>query len=423
MTTPEQAGRGGRVSQRPSLDNFASVIGLSNGEHEVEYDRRWLPFDSINVLPQGRKTFDEEGLRVLADDIADKKLINLPLIATFDKEGADKYLAVINELWGADFESDSLMRHQEEDGSESFNVLIAGERRFRACKMLLADGRYQKKFKRDDIFVTYALNIPPMEAIFRQASENTYMSVPPHEEAVYYSEMFRVIKIADPEYPLTRFARNVGRSSEKVRDALKFCLLPETIQGYVREGALSYGTACEIARLAQRQVGEDDINFFTKRALTGKYRVDDFKQLIDEYFAHKDSGQSSMFDVFTQEQEEEMRKAGIKKTVQKEFIFGLWSFIYYFAHVTKLFEDGKLGQDESPFSTGSPVRIFSRLVEAQTSLLPHFKGIISSRQLENADSAISALRDITNELGMVVPDDDFGDVTLTQGKPVELGNN
>lgn len=417
--THERPGTEGQRRLFQTPENFASVLGLQEGEYNVEYERRFLPFSSINVLPQGRKTFDDEGLRLLADDIADKKLLSLPLVATFNGANAEQYLAVINELWGTKFDIQTLTPHIEDDGTQTFNILLAGERRLRACKMILADGRYQAKFGRDDLFVTYATNLPPMEAIFMQASENTYMSIPAHEEAVYYSEMFRVIRMADPEFPLAKFARRVGRSADKVRDALKFTMLPEEIQDNVRNGELSYGVAVEIARLAEAQVGED-MEFYTKRALTGKYQVKEFKKLIDDYFLKKNAGQQSLFEVFTGEQLDAARRNSIRKVVQKEIIFGLWSFIYYFEHVIKLFENGQLGLEDSPFSTGSPVRLFNRLVQTQQRLLPHLEGVLSKIKFIDAREALEALMASSDELAQSVPDDELTELVIRSGSQYQL---
>ena len=377
-----------RNGHQSPTDNFAEILGMNESDEIHRFERKFVPFEGVNVLPQGRKTFED--IEELAENISNYGLMNLPIVATLDEEHAIQYLNVINTLWGTEFKIEELTSLPDADGSPSYTVLIAGERRYRACKELRDAGRFEEVFGRDELEVSYRNNIPPMEAIFRQASENTYMSVPPHEEAVYYSEMYRIIKMADPNYSLAQFARKVGRNERKVREALRFCMLPQQIQDYVKDGFIPYGTACEIARLAQADAGEEDIEFFANKALTGRMRVDEFRNVINGYF---NSRKGTMFEIFQDTQTEETRRASFRKVVKREYVMGLWSFIHYFRHVMHLFETGKLGEELAPFSDGSPRRLFGELLVLQRDLLPHFEKVMSKGEFRRAAKTIEELEE------------------------------
>jgi hypothetical protein len=398
MGNENRYGRPHRNGHQSPSDNFAEILGMNESDEVHRFERKFVPFESVNVLPQGRKTFED--IEELAENIADYGLMNLPIVATLDTAHATQYLDVINTLWGTAFNIDDLRSLPDEEGNPTYTVLIAGERRYRACKELRDEGRFEDVFGREELEVSYRNNIPPMEAIFRQASENTYMSVPPHEEAVYYNEMYRIIKMADPNYSLAQFARKVGRNERKVREALRFCMLPDQIQDYVKDGFIPYGAACEIARLAQADAGAEDIEFYANKALTGRLRVDEFRNVINGYF---ESRKGTMFDIFQDAQTEENRKASFRKVVKREYVMGLWSFIHYFRHVLQLFETGRLGDELSPFSDGSPRRLFGELLTLQRGLLPHFEKVMTKGEFKKASETIEELE---GKFEAILPEDD-----------------
>ena len=74
-----------------------------------------------------------------------------------------------------------------------------------------------------------------------------------------------------------------------------------------------------------------------------------------------------------------LERLKIKKVVEKEIVKAIWSWIYYFSKVNGLFEDGKLGLEDSPFSSGSPIKILRRLLGEIERLMPHLKEVTSKR--------------------------------------------
>ena len=362
------------------------------GKYSSYYQGAWLPISIINVLPQPRKTF--EGIPELALDIAKKKLLNPLIVARLDEDDCKRYIAIINFLWGTSFELNDL-HSVEEEGSVIQYILLAGERRLKACYHLWNVGCqdcqenygsepegncFKRHFGTNKIEVRLCLNIPPLSALFLQFSENIHRRVPPHEEARAYNQLFRLIKEVESGYPITKFARNVGRSPETIKNALRFCKLPSLIQEFVEKGLVPYGIAVEIARIQELGTSEDELRHWALKAATNNYKVPDFRELVTRYIRFKMLGQTTMLDLMERAQREEFNKPQFRKIVAVNMIKGVWFWIYYFRTVLKLLEEGLLGKADSPFSEGSPVRVFRRLVELLKEVLPHFKIFLPKRE-------------------------------------------
>ena len=388
MTTEAERPKGnGRNGKTKTVENLGSL--LENGSSEERghrFEQKSLAFDQINILPQVRKTFKD--IDLLADNIYENGLMELPIIVVYDEPHAQKHLDTINELEGTELNLDHLTAAIGEDGTRIYNVLLAGERRVRACKKLREEGRYEEVFGGDEIDVRYRTNINPVKAIFIQLSENTQDSVPAHEEAEKHDEMFRFLRLQIPDYPLARYAKQVGRSEGKIRESLRFCMLPEQIKDYVKDGLISYGIGVEIARLAQADADVNDMEFYAVKALTGRLRVDDFKDVIDSYFNNR---KGNMFEIFQDEQLGVSKRAAHRKVVKKELIMALWSWIHYFKHVKGLFESGQLGEEDSPFSDGSPRRLYTQAVSLFVDLAPLFKGVMTKNEFARVSEQINIL--------------------------------
>ncbi len=116
------------------LQELASILG---GTDDLRYRGAMLPISEINVLPQPRKTFED--IPELALDVADKGFLNPPTVARLSEEHCRNYLKVINALWGSSFTIEELAPSLVR-GKVFFHVLLAGERRFRSCRLLWEEG-------------------------------------------------------------------------------------------------------------------------------------------------------------------------------------------------------------------------------------------------------------------------------------------
>ncbi|MDO8470282.1 MAG: hypothetical protein Q7S84_04710 [bacterium] len=384
-----------------------------------KYSSVQLSLRTLNVLAQPRKTFTD--IEELRDDTAQKGQIEPPVVVCFTKEFCVRYLGLLNHLWRTSFKlGDMVPSHAH------YYILLAGERRYRALSLLwhkgcsscqedamkrrrrLAAGHcFRKHFGRkvDTIEVRLSQNMAPLLAVFLQLSENTHVRVPPHEEARAYTELFRLIRYGQPNFPLAIFARNVGRSPETVRNAIRFCDLPIKIQELVEKGFLSYGLAIELTRLSVARVRREQFGYWVQRALTTKSTVAEFRKSVAAYLAERVNGTSDLFGIMSREAEGVAHRAHIKQTVAKETIRALWGWVYYFRRVRQLFDEGLLGMADSPFSLRSPVRVHRDLLVEMERLIPHLRKVLHRYNHTDASKILGEAGSLAKQMEAIVPED------------------
>ena len=373
---------------------------MAKSEHRFHYVGSTLPLGAINVLEQPRKTF--VGLDSMADDIADKQLLNPPTVAQFERATVQTYLEVNNRMWGTEHRLDEL-KPVKRRGKERYFVLLAGERRFRSCRLLwrrgCADCRerwgeepkgrcFRRHFPGGKIEVRLCVNIPAIPALELQLSENTHMPVPPHEEAQAYARLFRLIREEDPRYPMARFARKVGRSPQAIKNALRFCHLPVAIQRAVEDQRVAYGAAVEIARLQEIGLKQDELEWWMMRAVAERKKLEDFRQLVRGQILARTSGQVSLFQVMSAESERLERRRHIRRVVGEQSVKSLWTSLAYFRTVLGLFHEGRLGRPESPYSEASPSRLFRKHVDQLRELLPFIRAFLPKQAAKTAEEVL-----------------------------------
>lgn len=398
-----------RLTGKAGLEDLARI--LETTEHDYQYIGCELFIPEINVLPQPRRTF--ERIEELALDIAQKKLMGPPIVAQLSRVNCRDYLKAINFLWGTTFEINSLSP-SEKDSQEIFYILLAGERRFRSCRLLWDTGCtkciedygpeapgvcFHRHFPSGKIEVRLCIGIPPLAALFLQLSENTHMRVPPHEEAYAYAQLYKLLKEAHSDFTIARFARKVGRSPETIKNAIQFCELPVSIREPVEEGRIPYGIAIEICRLHRAGVSEDELNWWVVRSITEEKTVPKFKEAVTNYLFNLQAGQMSLAELMAEAQIKESRRMHIRQTVQVHAIQIIWGFIGYFEKVYALFEQGKLGKEDSPFSEGSPVRVFRKLITCLRLLLPHMRSWVPKRDYPRIERTIARAERFAEKLG------------------------
>lgn len=380
------------------MDKTERLKALLAKNSLTHYEGIRLPLEIINILPQPRKTF--ENIVELALDIAKKDLLNPLIVAQFNQTDCEKYLTVINELWGVNFGLKDL-KAKTENSQLLFYVLLAGERRLRALKHLWEKGCleclekysnekpgtcFQRHFKDSQIEVRLCRDIQPLDALFLQLSENTHMAVPAHEEAKAYALLFRLLRKNDAHFPMAKFAREVGRSPKTIKNALRFCNLPLFIQEAVEKGLLAYGVACELARLQENGTKAEELEWWLIRAMTSNYKVDDFRKMITIHLRDKKSGQITLLTIYTEEEEKLSRLNYIQRTVERQTVLTLWSLLKYFSRINLLLQNGLLGQSTSPFALGSPLRILNYLINQLRLTLQHLNGIMPEQVREEAET-------------------------------------
>lgn len=393
--SPEQRGKGATPESLALL--------LKEEGYKPHYEGGWIPIDIINVLPQARRTFGD--IEELGEDIADKGLMNPLIVARFNQEGCRRYLEVNNRLWQADLRIENLVSRTEK-GEKFFYILIAGERRLQAFRYLDEEGCgkdhngkkcFEYHFPNRLVEVRLCIDIPPLEAILRQASENIHVEVPSHEQARFYYNLYTLIREVNENYPRAAFARAVGRSENTIRNSIKFCELPLDIQRMVEQGAIVYGKALEIARLREADLDDDNLGWVIKLAMVQEQNVMDFRNWVTNYLRDLKSGQT-MFVLFTEAQEKAMREASIRRVVGRNVIMAIWQRIGYFRLVISLLNEGRLGKKDSPFSIRSPVRVYLANINELERLLPLLRNHLTEEKAKRAEEILAEGKAVLEEL-------------------------
>lgn len=402
--------------RQSGIEALAELLG--EPDYTPRYRGALLSLRAVNVLPQPRKTF--LNIPELSLDIAIHGQLMPMVVAEFDREECERYLTVVNRIWHTAFTLEKL-RPTVNRGKTHYYLLIAGERRYRALVLLWHEGceecreRYGKEpqgvcfkrhFKRrtDRVEVRLCTNTPPLSVLFLQLSENTHMAVPPHEEARAYTLLFRLIRQANEKFSVAQFARRVGRSPDTVRNALRFAELPVTIRGYVETGAIPYGIGIELTRLHQAGLKARELDWWAMRAITDRKKVPEFHDLVTKYVADRNSNQLDLLGVMDREREKWQRRLHIRATVQAHTVRGVWGWIDYFKKVLRLFEEGKLKKEDSPFSVRSPILVFLALINVMERLLPHLRGLVSHSRYTRANDILRRTKEAAGRIESSAPE-------------------
>ncbi len=365
---------------------------IKNKSQEV-----YVPIDVINILRQVRRTFDPNDIRALAENICKWGLIDPVTLVSLTEALCQEYIDLTNRLHGSSYGIKDLV---VAPGGQ-FIIMLSGERRLRAHRLIWQEGCSvcQKEYgveKPGNCFARHLngetwikahlyKNLSASDAVEIQLSGNSYIPPPDHEMVEIYTLQFRVKKEKNPKLTIAEFARSIGRSPSTISDYLKIFELPKEVFDFFSKGLISSSVAREIAFL--RDNGERDLMWWVRRAVISRLKVGDFRKQVRGHLINR---QQSMLEIFSKEAEKQSKKAYIKATVTKEIVEGLWGNIAYFKKILKMFEEGKLGRKDSPFSERSPVHLYREQVELmQQNVLPHIAGFLPKKSLREIEKTLA----------------------------------
>ena len=200
---------------------------------------------------QPRKVFDEEPLQQLAESIRENGLLQ-PL----------------------------LVRPLPEGGGYQ---LVAGERRWRACRMA---GLTEVPVVIREIDDQKTMELALIENLQRE-------NLNPMEEAMGYHELMETYGLTQADV-----AKSVGKSRSAVANTLRLLSLPEPVAAYVREGKLSSGHARALLALEEEQQIRETAERAVRQGLTVRdlERISKGPGIPKESRAPRASSRDSYFD-------------------------------------------------------------------------------------------------------------------------------
>lgn len=363
--------------------------------HRAAWRWPWM----VTPVSQWRKQFVNIG--VLANDIAERGLINPLVVAVWTRQECERYIAAVNLLWGTSHTIHDLPSTSAE-GEERFLVLIAGERRLRACRRLWdhgcdkclkeygeeAPGACFKRHLPDGIKVDERLGLTPYEALSLQYAENSYEPPNYDEQAVGYKLYYELLRVIRPELSVAEYSRIVGRKAGLLRQMLRYCDLPESVRSLVRDGQMPYTTALLFDRYVDIMFSDAELEYWLKVATeespTSKVLAERMSR------ARKDLkvAQTGLFATTTLEVLQERRHRAIFDATIARFLQRMEGFLS--RAVTQYEHDG-LGQPHSPFAEWSVIRSVLYIYSLLTILVPHISRSMTRRQREEMRAARLAL--------------------------------
>lgn len=350
----------------------------------------YLPLDLIIRFPQVRETFDPLELQELADDIANDDVIQPSIVFRFSEKDFYEYVHILNKISKKPIDVINMPFEEDSNDQKWFYVLIAGERRFRAHKLLWDEGcseckesanKQGKNLKKGECYqshevlvygkikINLGLNQRLERAKSIQFRENLYVKPPVDEEALALRNYYDYLKECDKGLSVSLFAKKVGFSVERVKKAIWFCDLPDKIRLAVKAKLISYGNALEVYKITQVQNidpetrikivdQETDYLLIHPRIKVEDYKVR-VKNLIESF------QMLSLFDL----NELTMSKKEKRRVVEKNSIQALTLYSSYVGKVQMLHLQGVIGKGKI-FSDGSPKKWIQTILENVQSLSP-----------------------------------------------------
>ena len=217
-------------------------------EEKVEFGRdpRSISRSDINAFfhAQTRKTYDQESIAALAGSIDTDGLLHPITVAELSSVDAERYVLGLNQLRGSDYKPEEIAIN--DDGS--CYILVAGHRRVLAMDHLIDESGNYSRLGADhvDINANVFSGLSLLDALRLQIAENSHEGLPIHEDA-YSIRMF----YEESGHSLAQCARELGRSEEKVRLAVRFSELPQAVRATVEDGLVPYSAAVALAPLAR----------------------------------------------------------------------------------------------------------------------------------------------------------------------------
>lgn len=378
---------------------------MTYARSRVGFSRRALDLSRINILPQHRIEFDENLLQTLAESLWQDGMFSRPVVARLTQEQVIALIDVKNHLKNdaaAPFTLSDLVASEKGDGW--FDVLIAGERRIRASRMLFHDPNFAKRngttasplaqnfrklLRKGRVVVELAegLWVTPEQFLKLQTKENSYHPPSTEELAAGYRSWYDQLRMASPGLTIGEFAEKVGRGLETIRGYFSYLEIDPEVRKRLRgaSGKGSIAQALEYARLmrvarkledeqvekargsrrgllspaeesALRKEHAAHVESFAQALLveieTQGYTALRIRREVDAWRDAQTSPQLGLFAGLAAEQERVARVVRRKKeqAIEARFTASITVFRKFVERTSARFARGELGLPESPFT-------------------------------------------------------------------------
>jgi hypothetical protein len=303
------------------VDNFRFSIEANKASPPQGSHWLTIPIDKIGVVAQMRGTMNQDRLEDLAKSIEEKGQLHPAIVVALSEEEAEIYLLSINQMWGKEYSLSAFPYvYVEEYRRRYYFFLVAGHRRLEAVK----------KIKGRKLVALTHFGVPYSKAVALQYHENNHEQVRSDEEARFLTLLWRQKLTEDPRYPLVRFAKELGKTSDFLRSAIRFTSLPLHVQKLVvpskdfKKG-VAYGILCELSRLNEAKIkiqglgyNEKDLILLAYSFITEQKTVKMVKETVSQRIRGLE-GQEELFELSMQEVADGAKHqvtSGVEKSVR-----------------------------------------------------------------------------------------------------------
>ncbi len=411
------------MAQELAIAHARRIHALDPSElKDIFSDQAVRPYTTVQAISWGtyaplaqvRKTFQD--IPHLADDIAARGMLNPQTVYAFPRAVTERYVRAVNAMWGTEHTVNDLPEGALR-GEPMFFVLIAGERRFRALKRLWEHGCstccetieqepagicFVRHFAHAVVPVNLKVGFTPYDALTDQFAENTHHRPKPDEEAVGFRVFYELMRVREPQLPVATFAQRIGHNPERVRAALRYTRLPEFIQGAVSEGKIPYSSALALERYHKERASADELRYWLNRAIgEANMSARQLEILLREDLQHWRNQQLGLF----AEMVHMLEQRKIRMVFDRAIARALDRITGFLAHAIDARRSGLIGNEDSPFASGSVARAVVRMYDLLALVVPVVRRDLTQREHERIRAIDHDVQDDVEWLRNTTTDD------------------
>lgn len=256
------------TEEKPPEDGWKARVPFRGANERPKESVFWIETEKIVPNPdQPRKHFDEEGIRQLADSIRQYGILQ-PIVVT-------------------------KIERDVPTGTQVEYQLIAGERRYRAAKLLNL-AHMPAVIRREEMSAETRLELALIENLQRE-------DLNPIDRAKAYQRLIEEFKM-----PQTEVSKRLGKSREAIANTMRLLNLPDRMQEMIIEGRVGEGHLRPLLALG-KDTPEQQAMFerIFKEHLTSR-QVEDAVRALKE---RKIAVEEGKLDPFIREYEEKIGSA------------------------------------------------------------------------------------------------------------------
>lgn len=358
----------------------------------------WVNLEEIIILPQMRKTFVFSEIHSLKENIQKNGLIHLTGIFAATRAEAKEYLDYNNKIHG------KRTRLESFGNRHVYKILLFGERRIRALKILKREGSlsdvYPHTKGRIPISTYRSLSIQQATAI--QASENTPQLVNRAESAEFHRNWYTAEKESrNGKFSIKKFSEMALKSPKTIAKMLKFHALPDKVKRMVSKGILGYGPACELSRIYESDLAsKNECKEWLLIMMSKKWKPKELRLRVSEFIREKVNPKITLFQKSEDQESHETTKA-LMRIMDKESRIAFMSGKLAFNKILDVFSSLNIDIDTSPLMRKELRDMFRVEVKLFEKVLPHLEKLSGFLENKEIQKAKILTEKITNEIDKI----------------------